>query len=308
MYSVSPSTVTHTPMRMSYGILRPFGFERGDHLDHALALEHAAFADRARARTECPRRSPADRAGRCSAPSRPVALATAVDLDRGLGAVEEAVEHLRVEAAALGLLGREAVVAPHRLGRRFAEVRQPLVAAPGRPRPESRRCAPSRPGRRSAPAGRRRRANRSRRASAAFRASSGPQNASASTVTLTTCLPLRERRQAVLDRGDRVAGAFDDDVDRRMATPARASPRRCASRRVFSASSSDVGRACAAAAQPTRARFAARARRARGRRCRRGARPACAEPAPGTSSRTCRRRSGRCGSACLRRRVAAACA
>ena len=58
-------------------------------------------------------------------------------LDRRLRAVEEGIEHLRVQAAELRLLGREAVVAPHRLGRRLREMRQPLVAAAGRDDRES---------------------------------------------------------------------------------------------------------------------------------------------------------------------------
>ena len=119
----------------------------------------------------------------------PVALDTAVVSIAGLRAVEEAVEHLRVQAAALGLLGRQAVVAPDRLGRRLAEVRQPLVAAPGR---DHREAAGARPVDQVAD---------QRRLVAegepvddaglgcASARSSGPQKASASTVTLTTCLP-----------------------------------------------------------------------------------------------------------------------
>jgi hypothetical protein len=50
-------------------------------------------------------------------------------------------------------------------------------------------------------------------ACAALRASSGPQKASASTVTLTTCLPWAKASRHVVDGGHRVAGAFDDHVD-----------------------------------------------------------------------------------------------
>ena len=59
---------------------------------------------------------------------RPVALATAAHLERALGAVEERVEHLRIHAALAGLLGRQAVVAPHRVGRRRVVHRQVLGA------------------------------------------------------------------------------------------------------------------------------------------------------------------------------------
>ena len=63
---------------------------------------------------------------------RPVAVGDGGRFDRRLGAVQKTVEHLRVQAAAVGLFGREAVIAPDGLGRGIRKVRQPLVAAPGR--------------------------------------------------------------------------------------------------------------------------------------------------------------------------------
>ena len=42
------------------------------------------------------------------------------------------------------------------------------------------------------------------------------RTASASTVTMTTCLPVAERGERVLDRRDRIAGGLDHDVDRGM--------------------------------------------------------------------------------------------
>ena len=135
--------------------------------------------------------------------------------DRGLGAVEEAVEHLRVEAAALGLLGRQAVVAPHRLGRRFAEVRQPLVAAAGG---GDRKAAGARPV--DQVADQRRLVAEGERIDHARLGRLSRQQRAAERIGLDRdvddVLAVRERRQAVLDRGDRMAGAFDDDVDRRM--------------------------------------------------------------------------------------------
>ncbi len=162
--------------------------------------------------------------GTCS----PVALATAVRFDRRLGAVEEAVEHLRIEAAALRLLGRQAVVAPHRVGRRLAEVRQPLVAAAGR---DDREAAGARPV--DQVADQRRLVAEGERIQHAGRRRTLRQQRTAEGIGLDRdvdhVLAVVEGAQAVLDRRDRMAGAFDDDVDLRMARPAPASRRRCGS-------------------------------------------------------------------------------
>src|SRR4051812_11912003 len=106
------------------------GLQRGDHFHHALAFQHAAFALRARDEWDV-----FDAGGRVEEAVARNGEAGGVGhrraLDGRLGPVQEAVEHLRVETAAPGLFRREAVVAPHRLRRRLAEVRQPLVPAAG---------------------------------------------------------------------------------------------------------------------------------------------------------------------------------
>ncbi len=215
MYSVSRFDRDPHAHADVVGDLAAVGFERGDHFDHALAFEHAAFADRAgdegdvfdagrRIEQAVARHGEAGGVGHRGA------------FDRGLGAVEEAVEHLRVEAAALGLLGREAVVAPHGLRRRFAEVRQPLVAAAGG---HHRKAAGARPV--DQVADQRRLVAEGERIDHAGFGRLARQQRAAERIGLDRdvdhVLAVREGFQAVVDRGDRVAGAFDDDVDRRMA-------------------------------------------------------------------------------------------
>ena len=292
-------------MRMSYGILRPSGSSDEIDLDHALPLEHAAFADRPRHERDVldARRRVEQPVARYREPGR---VGDRGRLDRRLRAVEEAVEHLRVEAAALGLLGRQAVVAPHGVRRRLAEVRQPLVAAA---RGGDREAAGARPVDQVADQ-RRLVAERERVDDARVGGA------------------LREQRPAERIRLDRHV----DDVLAVARTPrGSARPRRPASRCIrrrcrspgcaTSARQSSptcvvpVSTACAmleararSSLQPTRARLPRAPRRARGRRSRPGGRRACAGSAPGTSSRTCRRRSGRPDRLAARRARRCSCA
>ena len=189
-------------------------FERRDDLDHALSFEHAAFRDRPRHERDVldARRRIEQAVARHRQAGR---VGDGGRFDRRLGAVEEAVEHLRVEAAALGLLGREAVVAPHGLGRRFAEVRQPLVAAPGG---GDREAAGSRPV--DQVADQRRLVAEGERVDDAGLGRLPRQQRPAERIGLDRdvddVLAVRIREQAVLDGRDRMAGALDDDVDGRM--------------------------------------------------------------------------------------------
>ena len=209
--------------------------------------------------------------------AQPGGIADRGAFDRRLAAVEEAVEHLRVQAAARGLLGRQAVVAPDRVGRALREVRQPLVAAPGR---DHREAAGARPV--DQVADQRRLVAEGQRIDHAGLGGALRQQRAAEGIGLDGdvdhVLAVREGLQAMLDRGDRIAGAFDDDVDRRMPHQrlpvvadmgaAAASPRRRARRP-----------ACAAASQPTRARLARAAsgdRSAMPTRCTPGVRGICA--------------------------------
>jgi hypothetical protein len=135
---------------------------------------------------------------------------------RRLGAVEKAVEHLRVEPAAQRLLGREAVVAPHGLGRRFGEVRQPLVAAPGR---HHRKAAGARPV--DQVADQRGLVAEGQRIDHARLLRLVREQGAAEGVGLDRhvdhVLAVREGIEAVVDGGDGVAGALDHDVDGRLA-------------------------------------------------------------------------------------------
>src|SRR3954468_16904601 len=100
----------------------------GDHFDLAFVMQHAAFALRPHQRRNLVDRARrVDQAFGCWRKARDVAYLDR--LDRPVRAVQERVEHFRIQAADLGLLGREAVVAPHGFGGRLPEVRQPLVAA-----------------------------------------------------------------------------------------------------------------------------------------------------------------------------------
>ena len=91
--------------------------------------------------------------------------------------------------ADLRLLGGQPVMLPHAVRRDGVIGRQIFGALAGRHHAQSRWRAPSRPSRQSAPAGRHRPANRPRRPRAPSPASSGPASTSASTLTMTMCLP-----------------------------------------------------------------------------------------------------------------------
>jgi hypothetical protein len=225
-------------------------------------------------------------------------------LDGRLGAVEEAVEHLRVQAATRRLFGRQAVVAPDRVRRRLREVRQPLVAAAGRDHGKAAGACPV-----HQIADQRRLVAEGQRVHHAgvaprLRASSGPQKASASTVTLTTCLPCAKASRQWIDRGTGEPVHSTIDVDLPGGRPAPASRRRSSVAAVAHGAASILAPARAAAPSP-RAPGCGRRPRARDRRWPPDAPRACAGSAPGTSSRTCRRRSGRRGWGGLRRRVVA---
>ena len=130
-------------------------------------------------------------------------------------------------------------------------------------------------------------------ASRARRASSGPASASASTLTITTCLPCAQQASTCADAGRRIAGGVDDDLDLRARRSRRAASSVTHVTPLRTASANDARAACAR--PPSRcARERARARA--------GARSATAtiwmpggamRLARGTSSRTCRRRSTR---------------
>ena len=114
-----------------------------------------------------------------------------------------------------GLLGREAVVAPDRLRRRLREVRQPLVAAA---RGDDREAGGARPV--DQVADQRRLVAEGEAVDDAGLGRLARQQRAAERVGLDRdvddVLAVREAPRGVLDRGDRMAGALDDDVDRRM--------------------------------------------------------------------------------------------
>ena len=142
------------------GILRPSGSSRRSPRP-CPSFQHAALA--LRPRDEGDVLHAGRRVQQAVARHRgPVALDTAVDSMEGL---EPSRKLLNIfgSSRARGLLGRQAVVAPHRLGRGLRRSAAAICGRGRRPPPESRRCAPSRPGRRSAPAGRRRPASTRRR-------------------------------------------------------------------------------------------------------------------------------------------------
>src|SRR5262249_4665435 len=91
---------------------RTVALERGNHLDLSLLVQHAALSLRAANRWNLidRRRRIGKPVGR-SAESRRVAHRGA--LDRRFRSVEEGVEHLGIEPADSGLLGREPVVPPY---------------------------------------------------------------------------------------------------------------------------------------------------------------------------------------------------
>ena len=136
-------------------------------------------------------------------------------LDRRLAAVEEAVEHLRVQAAALGLLGRQAVVAPHGFGRGLREVRQPLVAAAGGHHREAAGAGPV-----DQVADHRRLVAVGQAVHHAGLGRTPRQQRAAERVGLhrdvDDMLALPDRGQDVVHRRHRGAGALDHDVDLRQ--------------------------------------------------------------------------------------------
>ena len=132
--------------------------------------------------------------------------------DRGLGAVEERVEHLGVQAAALGLLFVEAPVFPDRLRRRLREVRQPLVAAARRRDGKARGARPVdqfADQRRLVAVGEAVDHTRFGGTAREQRAAEGIGFHRHHHHTLA----VPEGFQRMLDGGDRIAGRFDDHVD-----------------------------------------------------------------------------------------------
>ena len=136
-------------------------------------------------------------------------------LDRRLRAVEEGIEHLWVEPADARLLRRQAPVLPDRVRRRLCVVRLPLVAAARGHHRKARRARPVHQvadDRGLVAVGQ---AVHHARLRGLLR-----QQRPAVGVGLDRhhhhVLAVGERRQRVLDRGHRVAGGLDHDVDRRM--------------------------------------------------------------------------------------------
>ncbi len=183
---------------------------RGD-LDLPLVMQVSAF--RRRSHDE---RQVLDGAGREGKPvgrwRQPGGIRHGGALDGRLRAVEEAVEHLGIEPAASGLLLVEAPVLPHRLGRRLGEVRQPLVAAARRRDREARGARPV-----DQLADQRRLIAIGEAVDHAGLGRALGEQGAAKGVGLDRhhdhALAVAERFQRVLDRGNRIAGRFDDHVD-----------------------------------------------------------------------------------------------
>src|SRR5450755_2405407 len=116
--------------------------KRRDHLHLTLLIENAALSTRS-----ADRRDFIDRRGwigetvRRRGEARCIAHGRA--FDRRLRSVQTRIEHFRIESADTGLLGRQAVMAPHRFRRRLREMRQPLVAASGSDHAETRGWSPN---------------------------------------------------------------------------------------------------------------------------------------------------------------------
>ena len=150
-------------------------------------------------------------------------------------------------------------MAPHGLRRRLGEMRQPLVAAAGGDDAEARGARPI-----DEVADQRRLVAESEAVNDAGLGGLARQQRAAERVgfdgDVDDVLALTKRVQAMFHRGDRVAGAFDDDVDRGMRERAPASRRRHASCPWRSASSSERA-AKRSGAQPTRSKIDDRAGR-----------------------------------------------
>ena len=196
------------------GNAAPVGFERRDHLDHALALEHPALGDRSgdEGNVLDTGRRVAQAVGRHRQPG---GVADSGALDRGFRAIEKAVEHLGIEPPSHRLLGRQAVVTPDGLRGRFAEVGQPLVSAPGR---DHREAAGARPVDQLADQ-RRLIAEGQRIHDTGLLGATGEQRATEGVGFdghVDHMLAVREGLETVIDRGDRVTGALDDHIEGRM--------------------------------------------------------------------------------------------
>ena len=133
-------------------------------------------------------------------------------LDRGLGAVEEGVEHLGVQSAALGLLLVEAPVFPDGFRRRLSEMRQPLVAAASRRDVEARSARPV-----DQFADQRRLVAIGQAVDHARRGGALGQHRAAQSIRLDGdhdhMLAVAESFQRMLGGSDRIAGRLDDDLD-----------------------------------------------------------------------------------------------
>ena len=146
---------------------------------------------------------------------KPVALATAVHSIDGLEPSRKLLNIFGVQAAALGLLGSEAVVAPHRFRRRFGKMRQPFATKASY---HNRKAAGARPVHQLADQGRL--VAKGQRINDTGLGRLARQQRAAKRIRfhrdVDHMLPMRKGLQAVLDRCDRVAGAFHTDVDLRV--------------------------------------------------------------------------------------------
>ena len=110
---------------------RAIALQRRHHFDHAVAFQHAAN----RVRPQHVRQLIGAAGRKYQAVVRHVEFAGVGDsrhLDRGFGAVEKRVEHLRVHAGRLGFRGREPVMLPHAVRRDRVIGRQIFGAFSGR--------------------------------------------------------------------------------------------------------------------------------------------------------------------------------
>ena len=174
-------------------------------------MQHAAFGARAHERRNLIHRSwriGEPFGGGCKAGG----VAHGGRLDRGLRAVEERIEHFRIQAADLRLLGRKPVVAPHRLGRGLREVRQPFVPASGGHDRKARGACPV-----DQIADQRRLVAIGEAVDDAGLPRLAREQRSAERIRLDGhhhhVLAVLERRERVLDGGDWIPGRLDHDVD-----------------------------------------------------------------------------------------------
>ena len=192
----------------------PVAIERGHDFDLPLVMQLPAFGLRPHHQ-----RQVFDGRGGIREPLRrrrkPGCIAHCGGLDRRLRAVEKRVEHLRVESAHAGLLGREAVVAPYGFRRGLRKMRQPFVAAPGRDHRESRRARPI-----DEIADDRRLITVGEAVHDARLLGFFCEQRPAERIRLNGhhhhVLAVSKGGERMLDRRDRIAGGFDDDLHRRM--------------------------------------------------------------------------------------------